>query len=77
MAKTINVGQKVRFDPYRGIKCYGAAEVSGEVEGVVVYVNPEHRYFTAEYEVGGQKFRISFNFVDMWGEKRNVFKVKE
>lgn len=73
----IKVGQKVRFDPFHGIKACGVADVAGKVEGTVVYVHPEHRYFTAEYEAADKKFKISFNFNDLYGEKRNVFMVRD
>ena len=73
----IKLGQKVRFDPHHGQHSYGFTECKGDVIGTVVYVHPEHRYFTAEYEAGGEKFRLSFNFNDLTGAHRNVFIVKE
>ena len=73
----IKVGQKVRFDPHAGITSYGFTMVRGEVTGTVVMVHHKHRYFTAEYEAGGQTFKCSFNFNDLTGDHRNVYIVKE
>jgi hypothetical protein len=68
----IKVGQKIRFDPFHGVGSYGLGACHKKVEGTVTMVYPEHRYFTAEYEMGERKFLISFNFVDVYGEKAFV-----
>ena len=73
----IKPGIKVRFNPYHALKTHGFAAVSGEITGTVVYNNPQHRYFTAEYEVAGEKFRISFNYIDLTGPDKVVYIVKE
>ncbi len=69
----IKVGQEVRFNPNYGINCSGSASVNNFVTGTVVFVHPAHRYFTTEYEAGGSKFKMSFNFNDLTGAHRNVF----
>ena len=69
----IKVGKKIRFDPYEGMRSYGIANVRGEVVGKIIDVYPEHRYFTAEYTVDDEKkFKISFKFDDVFGEKPSV-----
>lgn len=73
----VRVGQKVRFDPYHAIRSPGVAPVGGEAIGTVVLVHPSHRYFTAEYEVGTEKFRISFKFDDFDRPYQNVHIVEE
>lgn len=60
----VEVGQKVKFDPFASITCHGIAELQGEnVTGTVVMVNNKHNWFSVEY--GKQKQRISFNFCDI------------
>lgn len=59
----ISVGQRVRFNPFAGIKFYGVHAVSKKVIGTVIMVNDEHRWFLVEY--GRDKMRVSFNFCDV------------
>lgn len=73
----LKIGQKVSFDPYRDHRGYGVDEVRGNVTGTIVLVHEDHRYFTTEYGVGNQLFRISFKFNDYYGPHKRVFKVKE
>lgn len=68
----IKVGQKVTFDPWRGIHTSLGTHNDTYVEGTVVYVNPAHNYCTVEYPLGDGKFKTSFNFVDIFGEKNYV-----
>lgn len=60
----VEVGQKVRFDPFREIKGFGAEDHRGElVTGTVVMVNAPHKWFSVEY--GSPKQRTSFNFCEI------------
>ena len=58
----IKVGQKVEFDPLRGISFYGLAPLREVKQGTVVYVNEKHRWFTVEYDDGR---RTSYLFHDL------------
>lgn len=68
----IRVGQKVQFDPYAEMHSYATASLHSTVTGKVIYVHPTHRYFTAEYDVGDSKFKISFNFKDLHEPNKTV-----
>lgn len=60
----IKVGQKVRFDPFKELKGFGAEDNRGKmVTGTVVMVNYEHKWFSVEY--GDPKMRTSFKFCDI------------
>lgn len=60
----IEVGQKVRFDPFREIKGFGSEANRGTyVTGTVVMVNVPHRWFSVEY--GNSRMRDSFKFSDI------------
>lgn len=72
----IKVGQKVRFDPWHGIHSMLGTRVGETVEGYVIYVNPEHSYFTVEYELGDKNFKSSFNFCDVFGRDAYVRPVR-
>lgn len=64
MAKNvINSGQKVRFDPFEADIGFGIDALREEVEGTVVKVYPEHKWFSVVY--GEPKLRTSFNFCDI------------
>jgi len=54
--KTVKLGQKVRFDPYkeRGI---GKPDMEGPTTGTVDYINEPHRWFGVTY---GPGLRTSF-----------------
>ncbi len=61
------VGEPYSWKPcaYEGI--YGAQDLrsargTDKLNGRVVYVNREHRYFTAEAQIFGYKLRESFKF---------------
>lgn len=59
----IEVGQKVRFDPFIEIKGFGIQDNQGKtVTGTVVMVNEPHKWFSVEYDCGGVKMRTSFDF---------------
>ena len=67
MAKIkIEVGQKVRFDPFLTDKGYGIEVLRGMVTGTVVEVYKDHKWFSVVY--GEPKQRISFKFCDV-GER--------
>lgn len=61
----ISVGQKVQFDPWEGITMYGTKILHNNVTGTVVYVNPKHRMFAAQYGSDKRPLRMSFNFADI------------
>ena len=66
-AAPINVGQKVRFDPFLETTGFSSEDFRGNyVTGVVVYVNELHKVFWVEY--GKPKLRTSFKFCDIGKE---------
>lgn len=62
----ILVGHKVLFDPFETGLGFGIEACRGEVEGTVVEVHYEHKWFSVEY--GDHKQRTSFKFCDI-GER--------
>lgn len=60
----IGEGMKVRFIPcvIKDSKFTPEERRAAHVTGKVVYINWEHKYFTAEYEMGGEKHKESFKF---------------
>ena len=60
----IEIGTKVKFIPFfNDNKLLTPAERrSFATVGTVVYVNHDHKYFTAEYDCLGTKQRESFKF---------------
>ncbi len=67
----IEVGQKVRFDPFTEITGFASDSNRGnKVTGTVVMVNELHKWFSVEYSCGGVKQRTSFKFSqigeDVW-----------
>lgn len=61
----IKVGQKVSFDPFKGINTYGFTSQRRKVTGTVAEVHEDHHWFGVEYEIDGVKQRTSFNFADV------------
>lgn len=61
----IEVGQKVRFNPFHGVRQYGLGSVNDIVEGVVHYVHPTHCWFNVKYDNGGGTQLIGFKFYDI------------
>ena len=59
----IQLGQKVKFDPFVEIHGFGVAEARDIVTGRVVFINARHKWFSVEY--GDPKQRTSFNFADI------------
>ncbi len=59
----VAVGQKVRFDPFDGIKGEGVPDLRGPVEGTVETVYHKHRMFLVRY--GEQPIRSCFHFSDI------------
>ena len=59
----IKVGQKVTFNPFRGLNSVSDITLFDNTEGVVKYVNANNRWFSVEY--GDPKMVISFNFHDI------------
>lgn len=65
----VGIGQKVRFDPFETGLGFGIDECRVEVEGTVVEIYPEHKWFSVVY--GDPKQRISFKFWEI-GERVKV-----
>jgi hypothetical protein len=60
----VEVGQGVRFDPFRHITGFASDDYRGrDVRGRVVYINEPHKWFSVEY--GKPKARTSFKFCDI------------
>ena len=60
----LQVGQKVRFDPFDTFRGYGVDFIRGNlVTGTVAMVNVPHKWFSVEY--GEPKTRASFKFCDI------------
>lgn len=60
------VGDKAKFDPYKGMRVAGAFPVRATLTGTVVEVYYDHGWFSVEYvDEEGKKRRTSFNFVDI------------
>lgn len=68
----LRVGQKVKFDPWKGQHNVGIAVDAGEMDGVIVCVHPGHHWFTIEYETNNHKFRTSYHFCEVYGERKHV-----
>ena len=63
----IQVGQKVKFDPFAEVMGVGVLENRGNyVTGTVVGVYPRGQWFSVEY--GDPKTRTSFKFCDIGKE---------
>ena len=59
----ITIDDKVQFDPFEAITGFASVDNKGNiVTGTVVYVNYANKWFSVEYECGGEKQRISFKF---------------
>lgn len=56
----LEVGQKVVFDPYKGVKGFDKEYYSRDVVGKICYVNYPHRWFGVEW--GNPKQKTSFKF---------------
>ena len=57
----IEVGQKVRFDPFKESSgFYTKTNRKGAQLGTVCYVNRRHKWFSVEYNI--PKLRTSFKF---------------
>ena len=60
----IEVGQKVRFDPFLAITGFASEDNKGrKVTGTVVFVHEQNKWFSVEY--GKPKMRTSFKFCDI------------
>ncbi len=63
----IGIGMKVQFIPAilpSGIMT-PAEKKKATIDGTVVYINWENRYFTVEYDCGNTKQHESFKFCDI------------
>ena len=62
----VKIGDKVRFNPFKGINTTGfSAAKTVRVIGTVIEIYPEHGWFAVRYKLGGVKQRTSFNFSDI------------
>ena len=59
----IEVGQLVKFKPFKGLCPTGMNSTDISYTGTVKYVNARNRWFSVEY--GYPRMRISFNFNDV------------
>lgn len=59
----INIGQKVRFNPFTGQSTPLNITLFDNTEGVVKYVSSRNRWFSVEW--GDPKTTTSFNFNDI------------
>lgn len=55
----IKIGDKVRFDPFYGVR------TGKKVTGKVIDIHEDHRWFSVIYKIANQAFRTSFNFSDL------------
>ena len=62
----VSIGQKVRFDPFETSLGFGVDECRVEVEGTVVAIYPEHKWFSVAY--GEPRQLTSFKFFEI-GER--------
>jgi hypothetical protein len=58
----IQVGQKVRFDPFATNLGFGVDLLREEVVGTIVEVYYKHKWFSVRY---GDNLRTSFKFCDI------------
>lgn len=59
----VTIGQKVRFDPFTPLFGFGIDVCRGDVEGTIVEIHKDHKWFSVEY--GNPKQRTSFKFDDI------------
>lgn len=64
----IEVGQKVKYDPFQSMTYMGVGEIRQEVVGVVTYVHQKHRWFSVE----NSGIRTTFSFADIGKDVRIV-----
>lgn len=64
----IEVGQKVKYDPFKAMSYSGVCEIRKTVVGVVIYVNHKRRWFTVEND----GIRTTFRFTDIGQDVRIV-----
>lgn len=61
----IKVGQRVRFNPFGGIKQYGLESSSEVVDGIVNYIHPTNGWFNVKYDGGDGPRLLGFRFDDI------------
>lgn len=64
----IEVGQKVRYDPFKDMTYMGVGEIRKTVTGVVTYVNHKRGWFVVEHE----GIKTTFRFTDIGKDVRIV-----
>lgn len=68
----LKLGQKVKFDPWKGQHSVGINVPAGEIDGTIVCIHPSHHWFTVEYRTNNHKFRTSYHFCEVYGERKLV-----
>lgn len=68
----IKVGQRVQFDPFKGIRVTGMADLQETFEGIVHFVHPTHQWFNVEYVDNAGKRLIGFKFDDIGREVKLI-----
>lgn len=58
-------GQKVKFDPFDGIKCSVFSEEPVVATGTIVHIYYEHKWFLVEYLSSGTALKTAFKFCDI------------
>lgn len=59
----ITIDDKVQFDPFIHITGFASEDNKGNtVTGTVVEINYANKWFSVEYDCGGEKQRTSFKF---------------
>jgi hypothetical protein len=61
----IKVGQKVRFNPFSGVRQYGLGSAQDIVDGIVNYVHPTNGWFNVRYNNGDGTQLLGFRFDDI------------
>lgn len=59
----VEMGDKVRFDPFKETTGFASEDHKGKmVTGTVMLLSPENGWFAVEYKSGGYKLWTSFKF---------------
>lgn len=67
----IVIDDKVQFDPFKEITGFASEDNKGNVvTGTVVMVNYANKWFSVEYECGGEKLLASFKFCQIGKDVR-------
>jgi hypothetical protein len=61
----IKVGQRVRFNPFKGLHLHGSGAIEDEVVGVVHYIHPTNGWFNVKYDGGDGPQLLGFRYDDI------------